>query len=56
MAETHKFLNSGGTAQPQNLLRVQVLCVLVVNLTLNFLGSHHAFIRFSWTIICEIFG
>jgi len=39
MAERYRFLNSVGTAQSQNLLRVQVLCFLVLNLTLNTFGK-----------------
>jgi hypothetical protein len=39
MAERHRFLNSMGIAQPQNLPTVRVLCVLVFNLTLNISGK-----------------
>jgi hypothetical protein len=39
MTERKRFLNSVGISQPQNLLRIQVLCVLVVNFTLNILGK-----------------
>ena len=35
MAEIQRFLNSVGRAQQKNLFRVQVLWVLVLNLTLN---------------------